>query len=203
MPRRKPAPPASLHVRRSIAATAARLMADDGISDFAVAKRKAARQLGASDSESLPSNDEIEVELRAYQELFHDEEHRERLHELRAAALDVMDTLAEFRPCLTGSVLEGTAGRFATIEIDLFADSSKDVEIFLLSRQLRYDTDEAPHHGHFLPETRLRMAWDDEEVQLNVYPLSAERDAHRNPHSGKIRHRARAAAVAALLEETP
>ena len=203
MPRRKPAPPASQYVRRSIASVAARLMADDGISDFAVAKRKAARQLGASESESLPSNDEIEVELRSYQELFHDEEHRDRLRELRTAALDVMTALAEFRPCLTGAVLEGTAGRYAFIELDLFADSSKDVEIFLLSRQVRYAIDEAPHHGNFLPETRLRIEWEDEEVQLNVYPLGAERDAQRSPHSGKVRHRARASAVAALLQEIP
>ena len=48
-------------MRARIAAAAARLMAEDGIDDFALAKRKAARQLGASDTESLPRNDEIEA----------------------------------------------------------------------------------------------------------------------------------------------
>src|SRR2546426_228906 len=56
-------------MRARIAAAAARLMAEDGIDDFALAKRKAARQLGAADTQSLPRNDEIEAELRAYRAL--------------------------------------------------------------------------------------------------------------------------------------
>jgi hypothetical protein len=67
MPRRKPAPPASAHLRRSIASAAARLMAEDGISDYGVAKRKAARHMGASEGESLPTNEEVAAELHAYQ----------------------------------------------------------------------------------------------------------------------------------------
>ena len=51
-------------MRARIAAAAARLMAEDGIDDFALAKRKAARQLGAPDTEALPANQEIEAELR-------------------------------------------------------------------------------------------------------------------------------------------
>ena len=52
-------------MRARIAAAAARLMAEDGINDFALAKRKAARGLGAANTEALPGNDEIEAELRA------------------------------------------------------------------------------------------------------------------------------------------
>src|SRR5512145_2523722 len=50
--------------RARIAAAAARLMAEDGIDDFALAKRKAARQLGVTEAQALPGNDEIEAELR-------------------------------------------------------------------------------------------------------------------------------------------
>src|SRR5262249_46662420 len=50
-------------MRARIAAAAARLMAEDGLEDFALAKRKAARQLGAEDTQSLPKNEEIEAEL--------------------------------------------------------------------------------------------------------------------------------------------
>jgi len=66
------------HMRARIAAVAARIMAEDGIEDFATAKRKAARQLGAGDTQSLPDNDEIESELRVYQSLYQGEEQRER-----------------------------------------------------------------------------------------------------------------------------
>ena len=57
-------------MRARIAAAAARLMAEDGIDDFALAKRKAARSLGAAETEALPGNDEIEAELRAYLALY-------------------------------------------------------------------------------------------------------------------------------------
>ena len=63
-------------MRARIAATAARIMAEDGIDDFALAKRKAARQLGAAETEALPANDEVEAELRAYRALYQPEEHR-------------------------------------------------------------------------------------------------------------------------------
>jgi len=63
------------------------MMAEDGISDFGFAKRKAARQLGANDADALPTNAEIEAELRAWQALYQDEEQAERLLEMRRAAV--------------------------------------------------------------------------------------------------------------------
>src|SRR5438067_11880385 len=92
--------------RARIAAAAARLMAEDGIDDYALAKRKAAKQLGADDTTALPGNDEIEAELRAYQSLYQGEEQRERIRELRAKALEAMRLLSEFRPYLAGAVLK-------------------------------------------------------------------------------------------------
>ena len=77
-------------MRARIAAAAARLMAEDGIDDFAQAKRKAARQLGAADTESLPANDEVEAELVAYRALYQATEHPERIAELRRVALQAM-----------------------------------------------------------------------------------------------------------------
>src|SRR5262249_32332223 len=109
-------------MRARIAAAAARLMAEDGIDDFALAKRKAARQLGASDTQSLPANDEVETELKAYQALYQGEEQRARIRELRAVALDAMHSLVAFNPYLAGAVLKGTAGRYADIDLQLFTD---------------------------------------------------------------------------------
>lgn len=192
MPRRKPSPPGSSHLRQSIASAAARLMAEDGIGDYGLAKRKAARSLGAPDSEALPSNEEVEAELRAYHALFQDEEQPERLRELRRTALEVMTFLTDFRPYLTGAVLDGTAGRYAVIEIDLYADSAKDVEIFLLSRNISCQHANSRHTGPDAPEARLNVDWRDAGVLLSIFPYRAER---RTPQQG----RARAPAVAALL----
>jgi hypothetical protein len=195
MPRRKPSTPASSHLRQSIASAAARLMAEDGIGDYGQAKRKAAKSMGMGEGEALPSNEEVEAELRAYQALYQDEEQPERLRELRQTALEAMEFLADFRPYLTGAVLDGTAGRYAEIEIEVFADSAKDVEIFLLSRDISYEVAANRHQGPDAPETRLRLEWGDAGILLSIYPFQVERRQKAGTHPG----RARAEAVAALL----
>lgn len=201
MPRRKLAPSASgSHLRRAIATAAARLMAEEGIGDYGTAKRKAARSLGASEGEALPTNEEIETELRTWQSLFQEDEQRERVHDLRATGLEVMQLLAEFHPYLTGGALDGTAGRYSAVEIDLYADSSKDVEIALLSHGISYDTMDNRRVGL---DAQLRLDWNDFPVLISVYPPVAERQQPKNPHGGRGRHRIRAEAVLELLREAP
>lgn len=195
MPRHKPSASASPHLRRNIASAAARLMAEGGMSDYGSAKRKAARQLGATEGDALPSNTEVETELRAYQAIFQDDEQHDRIRELRETALEVMTLLSCFRPCLTGAVLDGTASRYASIEIDLFADSSKDVEIFLLSNGIMYSSDEIRRQNHLSAETRLHLDWNSDNISLLIYPMTAERVAVRDL-------RARLPAVQALLNDT-
>lgn len=129
-------------MRNRIAQFAARLMAVDGVNDYALAKRKAARQVGAPDTRNLPSNDEVEQALFAYQNLYQADEQRARLIHLRRSARDMMRCLAPFNPYLTGSVLSGTAGKYAAIEIHLFADSVKDVEMFLINQQMDFRSQE-------------------------------------------------------------
>jgi hypothetical protein len=188
-------------MRRDIASLAARLMAEDGIGDYGLAKRKAAKKLRAPDSEALPTNQEIEQALRAYQAVFQEEELRERLRALRQNSLALMRELEEFHPYLTGPALEGTAGRYAEAEIELFADSAKDVEIFLLDRGTRFEHADIRRTGPDSPEARLRLDSGDVTLLLSVYPRALERSHRRNPHTGQVAARARADAVAALLDE--
>lgn len=125
-------------MRSRIAHLAARLMAVDGISDYALAKRKAARQAGAPETRNLPTNDEVEEALRAYQQLYQADEQRERLRRLRSRALEMMKLLSEFNPFVSGPVLSGSAGKYSDIDIHLFTDSIKEVELFFLNRGMRY-----------------------------------------------------------------
>lgn len=196
MPRRKPCPSQhnASHLRQSIAGAAARLMAEDGISDYGQAKRKAARTFGAIDNDALPSNQEVATELRAYQALFQEEEHADRIRRLRRVALAAMALLEDFRPYLTGAVLDGTAGRYADVELELFADSTKDVEIFLLSHHIPYEHLKSGRSRPDAPEAKLRMEWQDEDIILVIQPHQAER---RSSGQG----RARAPEVAALLAD--
>lgn len=187
--------PRSGNLRREIAALAARMMAEDGISDFGFAKRKAARQLGATESDALPNNAEIEAELRAWQALYQDEEQAERLFEMRQAAVGVMRLLADFRPYLTGGALDGTAGRYSELEIELYPESAKEVEIFFLNRDFAYEHREPRRPAPGMPEAILSFDWEDVPVRLSIFPAGAERSARRQ-------ERARLPQVEALLEAT-
>jgi len=129
-------------LRQLIAQQAARMMAEDGISDFAYAKKKSGRQLGAVDDNALPSNVEIEEELKRYNALFLSEAQPENLHDLRKNALFTMQLLESFNPYLTGAVLDGTAGLGSETHIHLFADSLKEVEMFLLNQQIPFNSNE-------------------------------------------------------------
>lgn len=199
MPRRKPAPHSGGHLRREIAGLAARLIAEDGIDDYGFAKRKAARSLGVGEGESLPTNEEVDAELRIHQAIYQDEELPQRLQALRQIALEVMELLTDFRPYLTGAALEGTAGRYSGIDIELYADSAKDVEIMLLSRNIPYEPAESRRNRPDAPEAQLMLDWDEVPVRVSVYPLAAERRQRRSPHGGTGPTRARADEVAALL----
>ncbi len=184
-------------LRREIAALAARMMAEDGISDFGFAKRKAARQLGASESEAaLPNNTEIEAELRAWQALYQDEEQTERLREMRTAAVAVMRLLDEFRPYLTGGALDGTAGRYSEVEIELYPESAKEVEIFFLNENIAYEHREPRRGIPGAPEAILAFDWENVPIRLSIHGAHAERSTRRGLE------RARLPAVEALLAET-
>jgi hypothetical protein len=130
------------HIRQMIAQQAARMMAEEGVHDYAYAKKKAGRQLGISENSALPTNAEIEEEIRLYHELYNADEQPFELAKLRKAALMTMQLFERFNPRLTGSVLDGTAGKFAQTEIHLFADSAKEIEIFLLSQQIPFESSE-------------------------------------------------------------
>lgn len=187
-----------LRTRITIASTAARLMAEDGINDMVIAKRKAVQSLGLPDNTQLPENTEVEAELRLYQRLFQDEEQIARIDALRQKASEIMTLVQEFNPYLTGSVLDGTAGRYAEIDIQLFTDSAKDVEIFLLNRQVDFE--------HSVPrsdraEAVLTIQSDEAPVNLIVYPRKEERIAFKT-RDGRVRPRIRLEALASLLSAT-
>ena len=189
------------HMRARIAAVAARIMAEDGVEDFALAKRKAVRQLGAEDTQALPKNEEIEFELRAYQSLYQCQEQRERIRYLRSQALQAMRLLEPFRPYLSGAVLKGTAGRYSDIDLQLFTDDSKAVEMFLLNRTIAY---EVTQQRHFAGDREravsvLKLDWEGVLLNVAVYPANDERGTLKTTPAGRPLERAGIQAVTQLL----
>ena len=180
-------------MRERIAHLAARLMAVDGIDDYALAKRKAARQAGAPDTRNLPNNDEVEHALRAYQQLYQADEQRDRLRHLRQQAREMMELLASFDPYLSGAVLSGSAGKYSDIDLLLFTDSMKDVEMFLINRQIAYRSGE--RRMHIGDETRgvpnFSVSTEDADFDITVFTPRDLRAQIRNTPEGRPLERVR------------
>ena len=195
-------------LRAEIAAAAARMIAEDG-ADYASAKRKAARQIlgdAKARGEILPDNAQIEDEVRAYNELFFGDTQPARLLHLRQLAVQVMEELARFNPYLTGAVLNGTAGEHSDIHLQLFTSSAKDVEIYLLNKNVNFEVSESNHFkgGQAAVETLSfllpQKGRAPEGVHLAVYDVDDLRGGARTA-SGKRTERADIDAVRRLIVE--
>lgn len=193
--------PQRRQMRELIAQTAARIIAEDGIQDYALAKRKAARQLGAADTHSLPSNSEVQQALRLHQELYQKDEQALRLRRLRTEALDAMHLLERFNPYLTGSVLTGTATRHSDINLQLFTDSAKEVELFLLNRNTPYETAEKRFrlNDDAISIPTFTLQGETSEIRLAVFSSEDLRKAAYDPIEGKPLERAKIRQLEMLL----
>ncbi len=196
----------SRQTRLRIADVAARLIAVDGIVDFALAKRKAARQIGAPETRNLPTNEEVEAALGAYQQLYQADEQQLRLAHLREHAVAMMLELQRFNPRLSGAVLDGKVPRYCDIDLHLFTDSVKEVEMFLLNRGLDYrPRQRRVYRGaeqSIIPV--FAITTDDAEFNLSVFACVDLRLSLRNtPHGRPFRHAGLKMVQAMQDQETP
>jgi hypothetical protein len=198
---RRPNPRAEL-MRLAVAEEAARIMREQGVDDYRLAKRKAADRLGVTDASILPRNTEIEAALVAHQRLFAADRHESDLAALRRSALEAMRLLADFQPRLVGPVLAGTASPHSEINLHLFSETPEAVSIRLeergvphevLERRLRYERDRTVGYP------ALRFVAGHQTVDAVVFPLDGIRQAPCSPVDGKPMRRAGAAEVEALL----
>lgn len=165
-------PSETASLRAEIAAAAARMIAEDG-ADYGTAKRKAVRQIlgeRKAPGDIVPDNAQIEDEVRLYNELFFGDRQPARLLHLRKLALRMMTELIQFNPYLTGAVLNGTAGDHSDIHLQLFAESAKDVQIYLLNKNIQFDVSES---GHFKkrnePVETVSFMLENEGIHLALY----------------------------------
>jgi len=203
-------------LKTAIAAAAARWIAEEGC-DYATAKRRAARDVLGDTvaSGAMPDNPLVESELRRYLRLFAADQPTQ-LSALRRLALGWMRRLAQFDPYLVGAVLNGTATGHSGIHLNLYADSAKDVEIFLLNHSLSFDVlDPGPNADNtqevlqFLERAPVRSRIDsDVSVTLHVMdPLAlrvapAGRPKDPDLHPVERAGRASLAMLERLLAET-
>lgn len=185
-----------------LAQECARLMAEEGIQDFRTAKRKAALRLAVTDKAVLPDNAEIEQALIDHQRLFHADQQAIHLRGLRETALEAMRFLAPFRPKLVGPVLNGTASPHTDIQLHLFADTPKDVLLFLMEHRIPVEAAERRlrmNNGDHISLPVFRFGVGETRIDLTVFAPLAEREAPRSPVDGRPLRRASPTEVQILL----
>lgn len=160
--------------RARIAQAAARLIAEHGISDWSLAKRKAARQLAPGERVALPADEEIEAALADYHAIFGAEAHAQQLREQRESALRWMSELSAFSPVLVGGVAAGWATVHSDIHLELSAEDPKAVEIALLNARIAYRTLGTDRDG----AAELLLAGDD-PVRLSIRTPELARQRRR------------------------
>jgi hypothetical protein len=168
-----------------------------------VAKRKAAIRLGVSNKALLPGNAEIEQALIEYQRLFNSNKQSAQLRELRQTAIEAMRFFAPFHPRLVGSVLTGTAGSHANINLHLFADTPEEVVWFLMDHAIPFATSERRlrlGNGEYAYFPVFSFGAGDTNMDLTVFTPRKGREAPRSPVDGRPMRRASLAEVQALLD---
>ena len=168
-------------VQLEIAATAARMVVEEGLT-FGPAKHRAVKELGLPGRTSLPSNDEVEAQVRDYIALFCVDTQPQELRALREHAQVWMERLAEFRPHLGGAIWHGWATRLSDIDLALFCDDPKSAEIGLINQNLRFEVQsQTGMHGHPVDVLSLhsfcRDLGEDIGVHLRIYDLQDLRGA--------------------------
>ncbi|MDQ3796214.1 MAG: hypothetical protein M3294_01200 [Pseudomonadota bacterium] len=192
-------------LRIRIAQEAARILLDEGVEDYHLAKRKAADRLNASHRSQLPRNSEVERAVRDHQRLFFTNGYHDLLSVLRRAALDGMRLLREFEPRLVGSVLQGTAGKHSEINLHVFADAVEEVLFVLMHAGITYrSTERRLRYGNDVRHYPcLRLLANGYRMEIVVLPTGALRQSPLSPVDGKPMQRATIKQVERLLQPQP
>jgi len=193
-------------LRQQLAVEAARIISEQGIRDYGMAKRKAAERLGIQDDFALPSNREVESALRQHQSLFQSLDQPRWLRERRVAAVEAMRFFERFEPRLVGAVLEGSADQHSAVCLHLFCNHRAEVETWLMDRDIPFEADERrirldAHRDATVPV--LRLVADDISFDLSLFDLDALRQAPLDRITERPMRRVGIEAVAELLKRDP
>jgi hypothetical protein len=125
-------------IRQRIAQECARIITEEGLTDYMAAKQKAVQRLRLQWNGSMPRNEEIDDALAEYHRLYRPAVQSLHIKRLRTVAVDLMQFLHNFSPRLVGTVLNGNAGPFCPITLHLFAQAPEDVLITLMDGQIPF-----------------------------------------------------------------
>jgi len=192
--------------RSRVVQEAARIICEDGLADYRLAKQKAVERLGLGFGTPLPSNADIQDAVIQYQRLFGGRAYAARLMHLRRTAVQAMRLLAEYQPRLVGAVASGATTDAHKVQLHCFADKPEQIDMLLADAGLRFEVSERRYRlasGENLDVPVLSFMAGDVGVDVAAFPERGQREAPLSPTDGQPMKRLELTAVELLAAETP
>ena len=171
-------------LKERMAYEAARIMVEQGLSDFDRARRKAAARTGILDRRHWPTNEAVQEAISTQRRLFRAPRHGAEQESLWGQAIQAMRLFQAFAPRIAGSALDGPMDPALGVELFLFADQPEEVLFALMERHIpwregqrlmRYPDGQSSHHPV------LRFLAGETPVALVVLPRGALRHPPLDP----------------------
>lgn len=192
--------------RERIAEEAARIVVEEALTDYRLAKQKAAERLGFGGQAPLPSNADLQEAVIRYQRLFGGRDYAQRLQQMRRTALQAMRLFADFQPRLVGAVASGATTDAHEVQLHCFADKPELIDVQLESRGLRFEVDQRRYRygdGSNADIPVLHFDAGGIGVAIAVFPASELRRPPLSPVDGQPTQRLTIPEVEALARQTP
>ncbi len=195
------------HKRRAVCEEAARIMVEESVRNYQVAKHKACMRLGYDHRRTpLPTNREIESAFATRLRLFRGKSLTDKLRCGRQRAAEIMCLFAAFQPRLVGALLRGNVTDDTPVELHLFADNPEEVVDHLDQNQIPCQTFDKRVRfagNRFVQIPGFRFSVDHGMVELLIFNRKQLREAPICPVDGRPMKRANLSAVESLVLETP
>jgi hypothetical protein len=185
---------------QELAEAAARILVEEGQTDYRIAKQKAAERLGVR---ALAENSEIHEALIRYQQLYGGADYWQQLKALREAAVQALQFLSEFNPRAVGGVVTGAITSGSRLQIHAVCEQAELVDIFLDDRRIPFEQDDRDYR---FPDGRSEniplVCFEAGSVGIDVAIFEPGQPSPISPTQGKPFQRVKLPEMQRLLAET-
>jgi hypothetical protein len=173
--------------RHGTALEAARIICEELVVDYRIAKNKAVQRLGLTAKGALPDNAEVQQAVIDYQRLFGGDGYVERLRRMREIAVRALKLLADFSPRLVGAVVSGAVTQAHRVQLHAFSDKAESIEKLQANRGFAVEQGDRDYRFADGREESIALAsfeLDGIGVDVAVFGEGDERHAPVNPADG-------------------